>query len=668
MVKFVTTCSLKKYHMKHFFIGLCTTFLVTTSASAQTKKTTEHKVTKGETAYSIAKKYGVSPEDIYRLNPEAKNGVNENAILLIPGNVGQPAKNSVTTKVKETPIVTGKEVKVYHVVEAKETVYSIAKKYEVTVESVNKNNPDIEREGLKVGSTVIVFTSKKLDKPATEVTKVKATATPAAKYHLVEPKETKFGIAKKYGLTVEELETLNPEIKENLEIGQNLRLNKNTPAATKTAVAATSVKQEVQYMEYQVQPKETLYSLTKSSGLSQEQLLALNPELANGVKIGMTIKMPSTSKFNQIVPNKEQVDIIKSINKQEGKELVLMLPFHMDKIESDSTTTVQERLKKDKFLNMTLDFYAGALIAIDSAKTLGLPLTVKILDSEESKNSSAVASLIAKNDFSKTDAVIGPFFQNHVETTAALLEKYNTPVISPLSNERGKPYSNLFQAMPNSLDVKKKMFDFMIAKGGNIIAIIDPKKGSAKQYITENYPSVKIAEISDKGVPTLENVKSLMDKTKTNYVILESEKTGMVLSTCNILVTASSEYQVQLVTLEKNETLDFEEIPLSKLTRLKLLYPSVSRDNETPEAEIFAKVFKKKNNIFPNRFATRGFDVTFDVILRLFQDGGYKESVNEKASEQIESKFNYANIDGGYYNKGVYLLYYDQDLTLKEAN
>lgn len=654
--------------MKHFFIGLCTTFLVATAASAQTKNYKEHKVTKGETAYSIAKKYNVSPEDIYRLNPEAKNGVNENAVILIPSKSGQTIKSNGVATVNENSKTTGKEVKVYHVVEAKETVYSIAKKYDVTVESVNKNNPDIEKEGLKVGSTIIVFTSKKLDKPATVVTNVKSAVVPSAKYHLVEPKETKFGIAKKYGLTVEELENLNPEIKENLEIGQNLRLSKNTPAAVKASIAATPAKQDIQYMDYQVQPKETLYSLTKSSGLSQEQLLAMNPQLSEGVKIGMTIKMPSTSKFNQINPNKEQVDIVKSLNKQEGKELVLMLPFHMDKIESDSTNTIQVRLKKDKFLNMTLDFYAGALIAIDSAKTMGLPLTVKILDSEESKNSSAVASLIAKNDFSKTDAVIGPFFQNHVETTAALLEKYNTPVISPLSNERGKPYSNLFQAMPNSLDVKRKMFDFMMAKEGNIIAVIDPKKGSSKQYITENYPSVKIAEISDKGVPTLENVKSLMDKSKLNYVILESEKTGMVLSTCNILVTTSSEYQVQLVTLEKNETLDFEEIPLSKLTRLKLLYPSVSRDNEAPGAEIFAKVFKKKNNIFPNRFATRGFDVTFDVILRLFQDGGYKESVNEKASEQIESKFNYANIDGGYYNKGVYLLYYDQDLTLKEAN
>lgn len=647
--------------MKHFFIGLCTTLFVSAAAFAQSKDYKEHKVEKGETVSSISRKYNVTPYDIYRLNPDAKNGVNENAIILIPSKASTPAKTAATPA-KETPKPTGKETRVYHAVEAKETLFSIAEKYDTTVESIKKNNPDVEKAGLKLGQTIVVFTTKKVDKPAFAT--VKAAAGSGSKYHLVEPKETKYAIAKKNGLTVEELEALNPEIKENLEIGQTLRLNKNTPVAVKAP--ATPAK-PVQYMDYTVQPKETLYSLTKASGLSQDQLMAVNPELANGVKIGMVIKVPSTAKFNQINPNKEQADIIKTMNKGEGKELVLMLPFHIDKIEADSVNSVTERLKKDKFLNMTLDFYAGALIAIDSARTLGLPLTVKILDSEESKNSSAVASLISTNDFSKTDAIIGPFFQNHVETTASLLEKYNTPVISPLSNERGKPYSNLFQSMPNTLDVKHKMFDFMMQKNGNIIAIIDPKKGSAKQYITENYPSVKIAEISEKGVPTLENVKSLMDKTKTNYVILESEKTGMVLSTCNILVSASAEYPVQLVTLEKNETLDFEEIPLSKLTKLKLLYPSVSRDNETAQAAIFAKVFKKKNNIFPNRFATRGFDVTFDVILRLFQDGGYKESVNEKASEQIESKFNYVNLDGGYYNKGVYLLYYDEDLTLKEA-
>jgi LysM repeat protein len=173
--------------MKQFFIGLCTTLLVSVSAFSQTK---EHKVAKGETTYSIAKKYNVAVEDIYRLNPEAKNGVNENAVLLIPTKSGQAVK----TVVKDTPKPTGKETRVYHVVEAKETVYSIAKKYDTSEESIKKNNPDIEKEGLKLGQTIVVFATKKVDKPATVV---KTAAPSVPKYHMVEPKETKFGIAKK---------------------------------------------------------------------------------------------------------------------------------------------------------------------------------------------------------------------------------------------------------------------------------------------------------------------------------------------------------------------------------------------------------------------------------------------------------------------------------------
>ena len=60
-------------------------------------------------------------------------------------------------------------------------------------------------------------------------------------------------------------------------------------------------------------------------------------------------------------------------------------------------------------------------MAIDSAKVLGLPVHVKILDVESSRSTSNVAQIIAKNDFTKTDAVIGPFMYAHVENTAQLL-------------------------------------------------------------------------------------------------------------------------------------------------------------------------------------------------------------------------------------------------------
>ena len=84
-----------------------------------------------------------------------------------------------------------------------------------------------------------------------------------------------------------------------------------------------------------------------------------------------------------------------------------------------------------------------------------------------------------------------------------------------------------------------------------------------------------------------------------NYVILASEKTGTIFTTTTTMQNAMKDYQVQLVILEPNETLNFEEIALSRLTKLKMAYPSITKDNDTEEAQLFERAFKKKNKI-PN--------------------------------------------------------------------
>jgi hypothetical protein len=150
---------------------------------------------------------------------------------------------------------------------------------------------------------------------------------------------------------------------------------------------------------------------------------------------------------------------------------------------------------------------------------------------------------------------------------------------------------------------------------------------------------------------------------------LDSEKTGMIISTTNALINLMATYQIQLVILEKNETLDFEEISLSKLAQLHLLYPSLTRDNETAEGLIFEKKFKEKNKIFPNQFATRGFDVTFDTLLRLSQEQSFEATIENVATEGVENKFAYEKkASGAFVNGGFYILYYDNDLSVKVAN
>ena len=153
-----------------------------------------------------------------------------------------------------------------------------------------------------------------------------------------------------------------------------------------------------------------------------------------------------------------------------------------------------------------------------------------------------------------------------------------------------------------------------------------------------------------------------------NFVILDSQKTGMILTTTNALIALMADFQIQLVILEPNSTLDFEEIDLTRLTKLKLLYPSITRENETPEASLFEMAYKNKNKIFPNQYATRGFDITFDTILRLSQEKSFEETSIISATEQIENKFDYFKTANGFVNRGVFILYYDVDLTIKVAN
>ncbi len=640
-----------------YFITVCLAILAFSLNGFSQEKNTTHKVEKGETIAQIAQKYNVTPYDIYKLNPDAQIGLKPNSVLLIP-------KKGTTQKVS-TQAKT-------HKVEPKETLFGIEKKYNVSDEALKKANPELEKLGLQIGQTLII--------PSNTSSKTVAPTPEKVVYHEVLPKETKYSIAKQYGITIEELEKRNPEVIPNLPIGYKLIIKGTAPKTEKITVVepkketpkpiSPKVSPTINYVNYEVKPKETLYSLSKMSGLGQDELVKLNPALANGVEVGMILKVPSTASIPQETESKKvYASLSKQSNSNGKKQLVLLLPFNMSKIEGDTLNSTSMRLKKDKFLNMTLDFYSGALMAIDSAKSLGINVDVKIFDSQETKNASNISSINQENNLETADAIIGPFYQNNVEKTAELLGKNNVPVISPLSKDIGNAFPNLYQTIPTNEALKNAVFDFMRAKGGNIIAVVDKKKESVRKYIQENQSGVQFAALLENGSLSAESFKGLFVKDKTNYVVMETANTGMIKSTMAAMMSVMANYKVQLVILEPNETLDTDEINFENLTKLNLMYPSITRENQSPEAKIFEKEYRKDNKISPSTYATRGFDVTFDTMMRLSQDKSYQETADSIATEQVDNKFEYyKKADGGYTNKGIYILYYDTDLTIKEAN
>jgi LysM repeat protein len=678
---------------------LLTVFSFVFTVSAKQEKYMKHTVSKGETVNSIAQKYKVTPFDIYKLNPDSQNGIQLNSVLLIPPSTVAVATTTTTAVTKGNPPST-------HLVQPKETLYSISKQYNITIDELKAANGELLNNGLKVGQNIKIPASSgqpntnpaTVEKPKEIVKEIPketpkqvvaiTTAKAKTSFHVIEPKETKYGISKRYGMTIEELEQLNPQILTSFPIGMKLVVTgtevqttqTNTSPAKTVTPTVTAIKQKEvtptssgkKYLqEYVVKPNETISNIATDYGMSETELVELNPELKRGIKAGMILRVPIITKKQAPLPvpkaEQGQGNLLKNTNTNARKQLALLFPFNISKLESDTINTTQERLKKDKFLNLTLDFYAGALMAIDSAKVLGMNVDIKIFDSQETKNTSNVVALAEQQNLATMDAIIGPFYQANAEKLADILAVTRTPVISPLSKDSGRKMPNLYQSMPSNELLRNSIFNYMRAKGGNIIVVVDPKKGSIKQYLQDMQKGVRIVGMSEKGTVVADSLKVLFRKDKLNYVVIASESTSIILSTTTAMLNAQKDYQMQLVIMEPNETLDFEEIALNKLTKLKLLYPSLSRPNETVEANLFDAKYKKLNKILPNQYAIRGFDVTFDTLLRLAQDKPFEATVSS-ASQQIENKFEYLpNATAGYTNKGIYILYYDTDLTIKEA-
>lgn len=206
-------------------------FFLSVSVFSQ-EKYIKHKISKGENLTVIAKKYGVKAKDIAEANPNAPKVLKLNSILLVP-NTNQVSEN-------KSPEIVSNTTPGFHEVQSKETLWGISKKYNVSVDDLKKANPSLETEGLKVGQQInipsnsIAVSEKPIDdlKIVTDVEVVVE----------VQPKETKYAIAKRYGLTVAELEKQNPFIKGKLPIGYvlKIRTSKEKAAAAQALLQPTN--------------------------------------------------------------------------------------------------------------------------------------------------------------------------------------------------------------------------------------------------------------------------------------------------------------------------------------------------------------------------------------------------------------------------------------------
>ncbi|GAL90881.1 PBP1 and LysM peptidoglycan-binding domain-containing protein [Jejuia pallidilutea] len=638
-----------------FFLLIISLLLGVMPVNAQNYST--HQVKKGETIEEIAKRYYVTPFDIYGLNPDAKKGLKPNTILIIPIS---KAKKPKVTEVKEL-----QGFKTYKA-KRKETLYSISKKYDVEIEDIKKYNTFLYANNLRKGD--------KLEIPVFKITKVEEEVE-TNKTYIVQPKEGKWRIAYKFGITVAELEALNPKMGDVLQEGQQIYVPN---------IAAEEEKEiDEKYSYYKVLPKEGFYRLKVKLNLEKEELEKLNPGLdESGLKAGMILKIPFSEAAAITSENFEATNLISGINDYSTKHIALMLPFRLNRVEFDSISETKKSIVNDPYLDASLDFYSGVLVAVDSLKKLGLSIKLDVYDTKYQPNT--VARILTDNDFENVDAVIGPLTTKNFNVVANELRKYNVPVVSPIGT-RIKLYDNVFQTRPSDDLLKSRIIDFVkndtLPK--NIVILADTKNMAIANELKREFNvstivfSRKNKEGKDEYFVTKEDIETAL-KPGRNIVFLETQNESFISGATSILAALNlkenpedpemEKVEVLLTTTRFNGAFEGDEVDNTHLSKLQFTFASSSKSYSEEDNNMFVKHYQKVYNITPSRRAVKGFDLTMDVVLRMATSEDLYMSVNSTPlTAYVENKFAYKKqLFGGYYNDAIYLVKYD-DLNLVEV-
>jgi cell wall-associated NlpC family hydrolase len=342
---------------------IVTLFLLNNFVLFSQEHTTKHTIVKGETISSIAEKYDVKQSAIFKLNPNAKNLLKLNSIIVIPVTA---TKNTII-KSKVVVQYSAKE----HEVLSKETLYGIAKQYGISLKELNELNPILESTGLKIGqkitvpanpastevaaaSQVVKIYQKSQIASTSQVIKTKKVTTEQNTVEVL-PKESKYAIARKYNITVKELDMANPTLgTKALKVGQKIIIPGNAIPVNEVAVVATQnkdlpieeavgnakslplipkiepaivskamdlpksditvvfqpkhmVSATSQVIVREVMPKETKYGIAKQYGITVEELEKQNPEIKNRLLVGnkLNIRANTVSVENNVVVSAE---------------------------------------------------------------------------------------------------------------------------------------------------------------------------------------------------------------------------------------------------------------------------------------------------------------------------------------------------------------------------
>ncbi|WP_241240829.1 LysM peptidoglycan-binding domain-containing protein [Maribacter sp. MJ134] len=717
-----------------FTVLICLLF----GGTAFAQKFNTHPVKKGETLESISKAYGVSPDDILKYNKEIKKDgdLSPNTILVIPsGAMTADDKNTVDALIKGimTDSVVKKEPIGFreHKVRKKETLYGIAKRYNVSEEEIKKYNKQLYASQLRKKMVIRIPKYPEADE--------ETSAIDPGDYekYIVAPKETRWSIAHKYGITIDSMLVLNPGLSktsnylaEGYELlmpriagstvedqQTQLYISYTVPAKMnfyrlekKFGVKADEIVRlnpeisergglkegmvirlpetkldpgEINtdnYIFYVVRPKQNEFRLTRKFGMSWSDLMQLNPDLKDGLKAGMVLKLPKDQVGDFEVRNSlvlDKINLLDSINTQVRPKIMFLLPFRIDKLNMSDKESVTWAMQNRNSLKYSLGLYSGALVALDSIKSLGISVDVETFDNQFTL--ARTKTILQQENLSEYSAIVGPLDAISLNEVSNQAASYQLPVIAPVPVRSELSLSNVFFSYTEEKLLREHMIKYVKANHANenLVIIADEKNRAVEEELLGHFPGSKVILVKEEekniGI-NRDKLASQLSEDVENWVFVESDNFKLIASVVSILNSfnnalldienGKNKVKLRMLTTDKNNAFENDVISSTHLSNLNFTYPSVYRE---VTSNAFVKRYRKRFGDAPDKFAVRGFDLTYDLLLKL----AYKNDLIDiskfiGATEYNGNKFDYEkDATSGYFNKASYIMAYE-DMAIKQ--
>ncbi len=616
----------------------------------------------------------------------------------------QPSDEVVRSSEK---VIIGGKLYYIHTVREGQTIYSISRAYGVTEQDIVNENSGILINLIKPGQAIkipIIDRTQPAEILQDELDKSDF------HYHKVRQGQTIYFLSKKYNVPVDIIYKFNPEAKEGIKSRQLIKIPKKETIDR----LLTTPDFDNKFIYYRVNESDTLYNISVRYGVPLSEIINYNEELRWGLKAGEIIKIPRrgilyidslqivTDSFDiflqrYIYPLTEhECDTVRGF--KATVKVALLLPFYsnlfkeMQKYDSDTSLIIDKwhyksiKRKVSEGANF-IEFYEGALLAIDSLRNTGLSIDLLVRDTKRDTNT--VKNIITELQSFDPDIIIGPVYTENVKLVADFALENRIFIISPLSTRTELLEDNpfLFQIIPSRKTELEIWADYISHHyDKNIILIHNTDSFSIKEidyfremlfsnfYSDSTFKYIIYKEVRFNDTLSENILKALSDNRK-NLVFIESTEEAYVIGAVNNLSQYQKDYDIILFGNPVWQT--WKNIDIQYLHNLDLILYTpfyVNYNNKHTKSFInkCRKIYDYEPYIIKNKgynYSFLGYDIVFYFLKALKEYGNdFPRCIDYLNIELMQSDYIFKRINnkGGFENISIYFLKYNNDLTINK--